>query len=99
MSAAPFALPGYVWDGARFYKAPASPARHTPASALRTASSAAAPHDRPESAGKKRKRARKPAQKGKGKLADPHPRADLANLGLGHWHSPARRDQLHQCVA
>ncbi|GAA6003591.1 uncharacterized protein JCM10292_000438 [Rhodotorula paludigena] len=95
MSAAPFALPGYVWDGARFYKAPASPARHTPASALRTASSAAAPHDRPESAGKKRKRARKAAQKGKGKLADSHPRADLANLGLGHWHSPARRDQLH----
>ncbi|GAA5943876.1 hypothetical protein JCM10213_009015 [Rhodosporidiobolus nylandii] len=72
---APLAIPGYIWDGKRFYKAPKSAAKHTPTSQAKTSasasSSAATSSNKEESEGRRRKRARRTQEKGKWRAVEP----------------------------
>ncbi|GAA6048333.1 hypothetical protein JCM3770_000954 [Rhodotorula araucariae] len=93
----PLQLPGYTWDpeAKRFFKAPTSAAKHTPASSARTASSRhRLAQAQNESAAKKRKRARKTHDKGKWRAIEPAGLGALRNLDLARWDTAGRRDRL-----
>ncbi|GAA6017194.1 hypothetical protein JCM10207_002567 [Rhodosporidiobolus poonsookiae] len=106
MSAAPpLSIPGYVWDGKRFYKAPKSAAKHTPASHSKTASpspsfaGSTSSTARAESEGRRRKRARRTLEKGKWRAPElpQHNLYGLRDLGFSARFEGAvgAREQLH----
>ncbi|GAA5886770.1 hypothetical protein JCM6882_005882 [Rhodosporidiobolus microsporus] len=99
---APLDIPGYAWDGKRYYKVPKSAAKHTPASQSR-ASAATPPQPTSSSQGvsegRRKKRARKTVKKGKWRAVEtPQPNLwGLRESGVGRRceGSVGRREKLH----
>ncbi|GAA5955723.1 hypothetical protein JCM21900_000898 [Sporobolomyces salmonicolor] len=94
--APPLHIPGYVWDGKRYYKAPTAAKAIPSSSQLRTSSTSkpTSSHLRSEdSQGRKRKKARRAKEKGKGRAVEPSIPSLLRDLPLGDV-GRGRREKL-----
>ncbi|GAA5838751.1 hypothetical protein JCM11251_006726 [Rhodosporidiobolus azoricus] len=102
MATPPLSIPGYAWDGKRYYKVFKSAAKHTPASQIRAGSSLPPPatsSSRTETEGRRKKRARKTLAKGKWRAAEaPQPNLwGLREMSVqSAWQgSVGTRERLH----
>jgi hypothetical protein len=85
---APFALPGYEWDGTRFYKSlPGAGAVFKPAHPL--------PPPEPAAAGRQRKKARRAQDKGKAKAVEPS-MSGLRSMFDAQLSLGGSRSRMHQ---